>query len=283
MKKSLWAVPVLMLGINSYAGLIEYSDFADTSELRLNGSSEVIDNSFIRLGNAGSFYTNGTVLFGDNSSFSTQFTFNFNNQQSGGSDGMMFVIQSEGNDVGATNGSMGYENLNNSIGIEFDAWYDRGFNDRSASHIGVNVNGSMKSLASIDTFDLGMGDLDNPTKDWTAWIDYNGTTNLLEIFLDDGINKPGASILQYTMDIHDVLGSDTAYVGFSGSTGLASANHDIYSWSLSSRPAPTAPTGPTGPIDPAGLQYPVIAVPEPASIFMFGAGLLSMMGLRQKK
>jgi hypothetical protein len=270
MKKSFLAISTLILSINSYAGVIEYSDFSDTGNLKLNGSSEVIENSFIRLGDAGSFFASDTVNFGQNDSFSTQFTFNFNDQQSGGSDGMVFVIQNQGSDIGATNGSMGYEGLISSIGIEFDTWYDRGFKDSSASHVGINVDGSMESLVSIDTFNLGMGDLDNPKKDWTAWIDYNGATDLLEIFFDDSINKPGESILQYTIDINNIVG-DNAYIGFSGSTSLAKSNHDILSWSFESTP---------GPIDPLD---PVIAVPEPTSIFIFGAGLLSMMGIKRRK
>ena len=55
-------------------------------------------------------------------------------------------------------------------------------------------------------------------------------------------------VLSVPVDIPAILGQDSAYVGFTGGTGLAHANHDICSWSF---------------------------VPEPTTIALLALGLLA--------
>ncbi len=69
-------------------------------------------------------------------------------------------------------------------------------------HVAVDV---------ADRFDNG--------KNWFAWIDYDGAT--LEVRANQTGRRPDAPLLKYPIDIAQVIGSDTAFVGFTAATGGA--------------------------------------------------------------
>jgi hypothetical protein len=63
-----------------------------------------------------------------------------------------------------------------------------------------------------------------------AHLMYSGTT--LTVTLTD--TKTGASVAnQFTVNIPSIVGSTTAYVGFTGSTGAFTAVQQVASWSYS--------------------------------------------------
>ena len=221
---------------------------------------------------SGSAFSTSTVSLASNASFSTFFEFQFG--QAGGScdgqgcgaDGLVFVVQTVGNNVGGLGGGIGYLGIGNSLGIEFDSWNNGGGDATtehpggSSNHVGIDVNGSVNSLVTREILeaDLNAGDI------WRAWIDYNGGTNLLEVRLTRSAVRPAVPFVSLVRDLAVDLGTTNAFVGFTSGTGAAFANHDVLSWQLEDRFAP------------------IDGVPEPASVALFGLGLAGVTILRRR-
>jgi len=261
-------VAVLGFSMSAQSTTITMSDFSDTSDFSLNGTAQVINSDFLRLGTAGTAFTNNTVSLQNDSSFSAKFTFNFNGQVNGGGDGMTFILHADNSSVGSSGGGMGFGGLNNSFGIEFDTWDNYENNEVSASHIGVNVNGSLSSLAVLDLTN-SFGDLDSPSTFWTAWVEYDGVNNDLSVFFNNADVKPGAAILNYNVDLASVIGTSDVYVGFGAASGFAASNHDVHSFAFADDFTDSDAIEPTD-------------VPEPAVASLLGLGALFMF-MRRKK
>lgn len=224
--------------LSAQASLINYDNFNDTSSLQLNGNTTTVtctDGDILRLssssGGNGSVYTQDKMSLDNNVSFSTKFTFNINNQVGGGADGLMFILQTQNNTLFDVGGGMGFDGLSNSFGIEFDTWDNGAGDGYSYSHIGINLNGNVNSVVHYDTLS-DFGDFDNPSIDWTAWVEYDGTTGLLQIFFSNDVLKPVTHVINYTVDLAGTLQSSEAYIGFSSATGAAAANNNLKSWEL---------------------------------------------------
>lgn len=226
------AAALLPTGAGAQATTLVYNDFTSTAGLQINGGAAAVNDgarNVLRVTNAnfsqaGSVFSTTPITFSSNYSFSTRFTFNFNTQGYGGADGLVFVIQPQANNVGGAGGGIGYAGIGNSLGIEFDNWFNTGV-DIDANHVGVNLNGNIASVSSITSpFALDSG------QDLTAWIDYNGVTQQLEVRFGDSNSRPLAALLNYNVDLAAVVGNPNAFVGFTSGTGAAFANHDIVNW-----------------------------------------------------
>ncbi len=226
-----------------------YTTFDDlpAGELTFNGAAaiagpvgskvlRVTPSAFSQAGSA--FTTQKLTLLGDGS-FSTKFAFRFTSQLGGGADGLVFVVQNVANNVGGLGGGIGYLGLGQSVGVEFDNWFngDGATADINDNHAGINVNGSVNSDPEINLASQGIF-LDNGAPKY-AWVDYNGATDVLEVRLSNADARPATPMLTKTIDIPATLGPATpggveeAFVGFTSGTGAAAANHDVLSWTLS--------------------------------------------------
>lgn len=215
------------------ATTIVFNDFSSTAGLQLNGASAAVNDgtrNVLRVtpsdyDKAGSVFSTSPVTLGADVSFSTRFTFNFNAPLNGGADGVVFTVQTNSSTVGGIGGGIGYMGIPNSVGIEFDNWFNGAFGDQDDNHVGINVNGNITSLAQMPSpFDLDSG------KDLTAWVDYNGATKLLEVRFAGSNSRPATALMSYTIDLVSVLGTPNAYIGFTSGTGASGANHDIVNW-----------------------------------------------------
>lgn len=256
------------------ADVLVFNDFSSTAGLQLNGSAAqagtvlrvtpAVDNR------AGSVFSTNAISLADNASFSTAFSFRFSNPDRGfcdggavcGADGLVFVLQTVSNNVGGVGGGIGYFGLSKSVAIEFDTWDNGGdpsIQDIDSNHLGLNVNGSLKSLLSVPVTeaDLNAGD------DWNAWIDYDGISHLIEVRLTRSAARPAAALLSFSRDLALDLQSTSAFAGFTSGTGLSNANHDLLSWRLRNDFDPIG----RDPVTPPGL------LPTPASLPLVLAGL----------
>lgn len=151
----------------------------------------------------------------------------------GGSDGFVFLIQNHAPTyLVGTGGSLGYDQLPNSLAVEFDTFQNSDVNDPSHSHVSVHTNGtgpnSWAESLSLGSYSTSPNLLDD-TAVHTARIVY--TPGSLSVYLDD-MTAPKLTV---AVDLAERLGLDAgkAWVGFTSATGGGWENHDILSWSYS--------------------------------------------------
>lgn len=235
--------PLFALSVSLFSGIthadvvqVYYNDFSDTSNIQLNGfaadHSPNSDGELRLTGGdlqeAGSAFFLSPFTLPDDASFSSFFSFSIDATPGGkdsdglGGDGLVFTLQTVSNTAGTQGGGLGYMGLDNSIGIEFDTWGNDVFNDVSDNHAGINVNGSVVSVESID----------EPTRfndgdSWYAWVDYDGSTDTLEVRYSLYPSRPSEYSLSYNVDLVDIFNASPVYVGFTASSGGAAQIHNI--------------------------------------------------------
>ncbi len=268
----------LLIGttVSVEATTIVFNDFSDTSLLTLSGDAQTpttADGTVLRLTREqtishsvnGSAFSSATI---NASNFSTYFEFRITNpggvmtDLSGetGADGLVFVVQSVSSSIGGGGVGLGYSGISPSIGVEFDTWHNSGI-DPSSNHIGINQNGSVDynsgpTVNIAPNFDNG--------EIWYSWIDYDGTD--LEVRISENGLRPLDAIISQTLDISAILSQPNAYVGFTSGTWAAWGNHDILAWEYRDG------------FDP--IDNPI---PEPATMLLFGFGLLGLAGVNRRK
>jgi len=280
-----------LIATSAQAAIFTYSDFSDLSDWQLNGATALInpggtgvtgpnpgDGKVLRLTNdywqSGSAFLSNAISLQNQASFSAKFDFQFTNQGNTGADGIVFTVQTVSNTAGGVGGGIGYTGLGNSVGVEFDNWDNGpGYGDPNANHAAIDYNGSFSPIGPLvaDLSTLGIDlDLGNIL---TAWIDYNGLTDLLEVRVTNaGGARPTSALLSDTVDLAAILGSNSAYVGFTSGTGAAKADHDIRNLVFENNfNSGGAGSGGSG----AG-------VPVPAPVTLLGLGLLGLAGMRRR-
>lgn len=268
------------------ATVFTFPNFNNTSSLTLKGNTVPIGSpGVLRIVSAGgnesgAAYSTTPITLGTSATYSTQFQFRFTNP--GGidpADGITFVLAASPNGLGGLGIGMGYSGVPNSFAVEFDTYNNAGYgipnNDgNSSNHVAIDTNGSLDNTDLTNVYGNGScgfpANGTPPQNDytaagcmangdvWTALITYDGTTNLLNVTLTDPAESGSFHALtNYSIDIASLLGTNTAFVGFTGGTGAGWENEDILNWTF----ANTATLPPTG------------NVPEPGSLGLLGLGL----------
>ena len=251
--------------LDNDSDLPSFPSFTNANNLSLNGNANVTGGS-LQLTAAtpqqrGSSYFTTPISIDPSTSFQTQFSSRFTGGQgSAGGEGLAFVIQNSPAGVAAQNlgnfaGGLNYNAVPNSIAVELDTF--RNSYEAFADEITIVANGvPVTPLANIPSpFDLNNG------QTYYTWIDYNGDSNVLAVFISDENIKPNFAAIRTTVDLAATVG-DQAYIGFAAATGTAFNNTFIDSWNFTfDTPDPDPPTFPTGsPVEvnlASGLDNPV--------------------------
>jgi hypothetical protein len=239
---------------------VNFPNFSDLSALTLNGAARSpIDNpvsvdgqNVLRLtnnlGQGGSAFLTKPISLRDAggflASFSTTFQFQISNprgigdQDGQGADGLVFVVQTQANNVGGAGGGIGYAGIRRSLGIEFDTFNNGAIDGNNGNHVGIDLNGDLDSVARAN---VAQRLNDGSAK--FAFVDYNGSTKLLEVRLSDSPLRPNTPLLSLTVDLPSVLGQPDAFVGFTSGTGAGANDHDVRSWQFTNSFDPFALAG----------------------------------------
>ena len=264
----------------AWAGVVvNYPDFSSTAGLTLvnnAATATTTDGTVLRVvpgvtSRSGAAYSATPVRLGSNDTFSTTFQFRFTGV--GGidpADGITFVLAGAPGGLGSLGGGLGYQGVGNSVAVEFDT-YDNGPTDHdSSNHVALDTGGALNEVAygnpyGVATCDFGVGYsatgcMANGDK-WTATIGYDGSK--LTATVQDGAAPAQTVIAGFPINLASLLGTDTAYVGFTGSTGAGYENEDILNWQFAN--TPPSP------------------VPEPATLGVLGLGLAGLVAVRRKR
>ena len=159
--------------------------------------------------------------------FVTDFDFQLTNAQA---DGFTFTIQTASPQaLGGTGGSLGYAGIPNSVAIKFDLFNNAG---EGSDSTGMFTNGAMPTVPATDLTSTGI-DLHSGHV-LHARIIY-GDYNDLKVILSDATTGKTAE-QDYTINLSNALGGNTAFVGFTGSTGGLTATQQILNWTYSPLP-----------------------------------------------
>lgn len=266
------------LALAAHATTVTFADFSDPSSLTLNGNAAVVtssDGKVLRLTSAGPSQSGsgfGTQTI-NAATFSTYFTFRitapggtvFDCNRVGGADGLVFVVQNVSASIGGAGQGIGYDGVGHSVGVEWDTWCNAGNNDPSSNHLGIDINGNVNHGAgSPNTLNVANSFDDGSL--WYAWVDYDGTT--LEVRTNQTGVRPTDAMLSRTLNLTSILGSTSAYVGFTSGTGADWGNHDILSWQYRDTFNPIDPGNPT--------------VPEPGTLALLAVVPLALAARRRR-
>jgi hypothetical protein len=245
--------------------LFSYSSFSSTAGLTLVGNAATTttsDGAVMRLtpatgSQAGAIYNTTAVPLGTNATFSTQFQFRFTNP--GGvdpADGITFVIANSPGGLGASGNGMGYAGSSaNSLAIEFDTYNNSiaagglgafAAEPNSSNHVAIDIGGVLTNTAANSVY--GNASCGFPTGDpgqnsysvagcmsngdlWTVNITYNGSS-LTVTLTDPSEGTTYTALNAYAINIASILATNTAYVGFTASTGSGWENQDIVNWTF---------------------------------------------------
>ncbi len=210
------------------------SGFASTAGLTLNGSTVNADDTRLQLTNgglnqAGSVFCNQPISI---QAFTTDFEFQLSTPQG---DGFTFTIQNIGpTALGGNSGGLGYAGIQKSVAIKFDFYNDAGEGNDST---GMYTNGALPTVPAVDLTPSGIqltsGDA------MQAHVTYDGTT--LTMLLSDLIAHKTFTLTQ-AINIPQIVGGNTAYVGFTGGTGGLTSSQKILTWTYSTQAPAATPT-----------------------------------------
>lgn len=214
------------------------SGFSSTAGLTLNGSAVADNDTRLQLTNgglsqAGSVFWNAPINV---QAFTTTFEFQLSNAQG---NGFTFTIQNVGpTALGGDSAGLGYQNILSSVAVKFNFY---NYQNEGSDSTGVYTDGEPPLLPTVDIspsgIQLGSGD------SIQAKLTYDGTTltlNLLDLVTNDTFTMSKA------INIPQVVGGNTAYVGFTGGTGGLSASQKILTWTYSTQSVPPTFAPPAG-------------------------------------
>ncbi len=257
---------------------ISYGEFSDLSGLQLNERAATVGNAVtddqgrkvLRLtdnyGQKSSAFFNTAISLADDVSFSSFFQFRMSQGdgffESGenikGADGIVFALNTEHTFTGQAGEGLGFKGMWFGAGVEFDTFNNGGNVDVDGNHVGINLDGLVSSVVARPVTPLF-----NNGQVWSAWVDYSGVSDTLEVRVAQGaaVARPEQAYLSHVVDLYEKSLHSDVYFGFTAATGSLRNHQDILRWEFETIPAP---------------------VPVPAPIMLLGSGAL-LLALRGKR
>jgi hypothetical protein len=214
-----------------------FTGYPANGALTLNGGATIVSNtpptnSYLSLttglGNqARSAFTSSKLVI---SAFTTTYTYLMTGTQGNTADGMTFTIQnSAATAVGGGGGSLGYVGITPSFALAINVYAGHPFGSEfltngtdDFNYSETNINTSLVNVPITVTMTY-----------------YGGNT--LTATLAQGSNQE-TKIYTFASDLATLLGSTSAYVGFTAATGGVSSTQSITGWTFTQLTPPAVPT-----------------------------------------
>ncbi|MBS1932527.1 MAG: Ig-like domain-containing protein [Bacteroidetes bacterium] len=203
---------------------------------------------------AGSSFWKNAITLPSNGSFSAFFSYQID-QNTSRADGFTFVLQQAGNTaIGTGGGMLGLNGISGkSVAIEFDT-YENGGTDPDNNHIALDINGDITHstgvVKSIKTNTLDLADANVKY----VWIDYNGSSNKLEVRVSYSSSRPSSATLSTSSyKLNTIFSSMNVYAGFTAGTGGAWERHSIKSFYFTNQYQPITPATTTYAQNPSSV------------------------------
>jgi hypothetical protein len=225
------------------SGINHGQGFASTSGLTFNGSATLNGNRLRLTGavdnQAGSVFVNAPI---DVQTFTSDFSFQLS-QASG--EGFTFTIQNNGTAaLGPFGAGLGYGaaaiggsgGIGKSIAVKFDLFDDSG---EGTDSTGMYTNGASPTTPATDLLSSGVNLHGGGV--FNVHLAYDGTT--LTMTITDANTSAATFTQSWPINIPETVQGNTAFIGFTASTGKRSAIQEIIDWTyVSSAPSLAAST-----------------------------------------
>jgi MYXO-CTERM domain-containing protein len=232
------AVTVASAAAHAAVGFCDFSDQGQILGITTNGNAQRV-GALINLtdntgGKNGSAYLTTPIALGPASTIKTHFQFQlYPNQGATGGAGITFTLQNKAvTALGGGGSGLGINGVNNSVSIEFDTAADNA-DDPNDNLVAVIQDGkTLQHLKSATPpFSLKNGKLTD------AWVEYDGITKTLRVFVAQAAAKPALPLLTHVIDVYTAVNAgahaNKVFAGFSGATSNATTNNqDVRYWVL---------------------------------------------------
>ena len=274
-------------GISGSVGFGNFSDGDDRNQINLLGDAQ-FDGGRLRITPAatdqtGAAWIKDTINFGADYSFSASMQLDVHSPDGTtdadgrGGEGMTFVIQSGGETrLGGAGGKLGLEDAGMTfVAIELDSQQRGAFDaeeNLKPSHLGINTSaaGSVAKV-TVPRFNghpIFSGDPGPGVEPEFLWVDYDGATKTLDVFLADANVKPESPTLSTELDLNTLFGGvNDLWVGWTAATSSAINAHDVVDFTL------TAGAG------QLGLETTTIDITDFTDRLVPGENVLAVHGL----
>ena len=198
-------------------------------QYNLVGSASSAMGSCIQLTQAtpnqnGSMWSTSTI------SLYQDFDFNYEvfvGSNDAGADGMVFMLSVDSTGTGTGGGGIGYEGIQNTLGIEIDTWNNVNYGDIPADHLAIISNGVADHnaptglSAPVQASSTSTNIEDNQTH--TFRVTWDASASTLKVYFDCVLR------ITYTGNIvaNQLNGNTNVYYGFTSSTGGATNIHRV--------------------------------------------------------
>lgn len=217
MSKKINVLIVFFLSVGSLFSQTLCSDFKLT-DFKINGNTTFTNNEAtltLALNNqSGSIWSNKKIDLSED--FRISADLNFGILDDSGADGIAFVIQPLSSDIGTLGGGIGYQGITPSLAIEFDTYFNVGWDPVSSDHIAIIKNGKTNDLTSHSEF-MPFKSLNNIEDGlWHEVIfEWKASTKKLKVTFDNNIQ------IDTTIDIIESIfsGNKDVFWGFTAATG----------------------------------------------------------------
>jgi hypothetical protein len=193
----------------------------------LNGSAVASNDTRLQLTDgglqeAGSVFWNTPINI---QAFTTTFEFQLSSALG---NGFTFTVQNGAPTALGTNGAgLGYQGIGKSVAVTFNFY--------NSNSTGVSTDGAAPTLPGVDLTPSGI--MLASSDGIEAQISYDGTT--LTLNLHDLVTDKVFTMSQ-AINIPQIVGGNTAYVGFTGGSGQKSSSQKLLTWTYATQSVPPA-------------------------------------------